>query len=88
MVELTRDWFEFDWAEHEPPPGARMGCGVTAYSYDDAVIILRDRLFDSAKLPPVTRVRENVDVTTLDQGHVIPNMDPPNWRGVWFPRLG
>jgi hypothetical protein len=26
-------------------------------------------------------------VRDLDQGHVIPNMGPPNLRGVWFPML-
>ncbi len=28
---------------------------------------------------------EDVDVRTLDQGHVIPNMLPPDRRGVWYP---
>jgi hypothetical protein len=86
VAELTRYWFEFDWTEREPPAGARLGCGVTAYTYDDALNLLRDQLFEGGDLPPVAHVREDVDVTTLDQGHVIPNMRPPNWRGIWFPQ--
>jgi hypothetical protein len=34
----------------------------------------------------VLEVVTDVDVQTLDEGHVIPTMDLPNVRGVWFPR--
>jgi hypothetical protein len=30
-------------------------------------------------------VTEDVDIQTLDQGHVLPNMGVPSERGVWFP---
>jgi hypothetical protein len=30
-------------------------------------------------------VIEDVDVTTLDANHVLPNMMPPSVRGVWYP---
>jgi hypothetical protein len=30
---------------------------------------------------------ENIDVQLLDKGHVIPNMGPVVFKGVWFPRL-
>jgi len=33
------------------------------------------------------KVVEDVDVRTLDQGHVVPNMGAVNFPGVWFPRL-
>ena len=36
-------------------------------------------------MPIIKRMIENVDIRELDQGHVVPNMKPPNWRGVWFP---
>jgi len=36
-------------------------------------------------MPEIKKVIENVDVSTLDAGHVLPNMSPPNIRGVWFP---
>lgn len=85
MVELTRYWFEFDWREQDAPAGMTLGCGVTAYSYEDALALLREHVFEGSELPPVERVTENVDVSTLDEGHVIPNMAPPVWRGIWFP---
>jgi hypothetical protein len=35
----------------------------------------------------LVRIIVDVDVRDLDQGHVIPNMGPPNLRGVWYPML-
>jgi hypothetical protein len=35
----------------------------------------------------LTTVVPDVDIRTLDQAHVIPNMGPVVFRGVWFPRL-
>jgi hypothetical protein len=37
-----------------------------------------------AAVPQPARVVEDVDVSTLDAGHVLPNMRAPNERGVWF----
>jgi len=31
-------------------------------------------------MPHIVDVIENIDLATLDQGHVIPNMGPPNIR--------
>jgi hypothetical protein len=64
----------------------KLGCGVTAHSYDDALSILRVVVFHGKDLPLVDHVIEDVDVRTLDEKHVIPNMEPPIWRGVWFPK--
>jgi hypothetical protein len=35
----------------------------------------------------VEHVVEDVDVSQLDAGHVLPNMGDPTLRGVWFPRF-
>jgi hypothetical protein len=35
----------------------------------------------------VLEVVEDVDVRDLDQGHVVPNIGPVNFRGVWYPNL-
>ena len=32
-------------------------------------------------------VIENIDIQLLDQEHVLPNMGPVIFKGVWFPRL-
>jgi hypothetical protein len=79
-MTLRRYWFRF--AE----PGHGLGYGVTAHGYEDALSLLRDTVFGGEALPPFDEVVEDVDVRALDQRHVIPNMEPPVWRGVWFPK--
>jgi len=61
-----------------------VGCGVTAFDLDDARRIVRERVF-LGNAAAVVKIVEDVDVSTLDPGHVLPNMMPPNTRGVWFP---
>jgi hypothetical protein len=72
---LIRFWFTTE----------RGGIGVTAYSLEDARNLIDAD--DYLRIQKVSEVIENVDVRTLDQGHVIPNMGPPNLRGIWFPNL-
>jgi hypothetical protein len=84
MQELTRYWFEFDLTD-DIPGIVRLGCGVTARTYADAIEIISNDIFKSNKLPVIKNCIENIDVRNLDQNHVIPNMLSPNNRGVWFP---
>jgi hypothetical protein len=63
----------------------RNGVGVTGVDLDDCFSIVSARIFNGTALPAVTRLIENVDVSTLGE-HVLPNMEPPIWRGIWFPR--
>jgi hypothetical protein len=78
---LRRFWFSF---QNLPPFSIlAVGCGVTAYSHDDAVHILKERVFSQAL--PACSVIEDVDIHTLDENHVLPNMGQVTQRGVWFP---
>jgi len=81
-----RFWFEFDIeTAFSFPPGIGIGCGVTGIDLDDAVGIMDRKVFGEIKRPPFKKVIEDIDIRTLDQGHVIPNMHPPISRGIWFP---
>ena len=82
-AELRRFWFEFDGASSQL---ARLTpwCGVTAFDLKDAEALIESRIFRDG-LPKVTRVVEDVDVSTLDTDHVRRNMAPPNVRGIWYP---
>ncbi|WPV00060.1 hypothetical protein SNE26_29035 [Mucilaginibacter sp. cycad4] len=82
-TKFTRYWFEFEFS-HNIPPGLGYGCGITAYSYDDALGILSRDVFKGG-IPTIKNLTENIDVSTLDAGHVLPNILPPTSRGVWFP---
>lgn len=62
-----------------------MGCGVTAFDCEDANRLLRELVFCVEAIPSPTNVVEDVDITSLDAGHVRSNMGNPVVRGVWFP---
>jgi hypothetical protein len=80
-VVLHRFWIEFD--SDQAPLSMQLGCGVTAYDREDAMRLVADTL--GSKPPQPLRITEDVDVSTLDAGHVLPNMHAPNVRGIWFP---
>jgi hypothetical protein len=82
MMELTRYWITFE--RNAEPSFLDLGCGVTALGKTDALTLLQKAL--GHELPPIAAIIEDVDVRTLDQGHVIPNMGSPSERGVWFPK--
>jgi len=83
-MNLHRFWIRFNSASGFAAP--RPGCGVTAYDYDDAMIILADTIFSGKPVPEIEEVVEDIDISKLDQKHVIPNMEAPTWRGVWYPK--
>jgi len=85
-MNLIRFWFKFNLTLRDPqPPGVLIGCGVTALDEADAIRILRNVVFLSHPFPQITALLADVDISTLDQRHVRPNMGDPSRRGVWFP---
>ena len=88
MKCLKRYWFEFDISGENLSQFGYLpmhGCGITAYDYNDALNIMRHFILRSDDLPKFTRIVENIDVSTLEDKHIIPNLGVPIWRGVWFP---
>jgi hypothetical protein len=84
MGLLRRYWFAFKAFPH--PTALNLGCGVTAYSYEDALHLLRERVFPASDLPEIVDFKVDVDVTRLDSNHVVPNLGLVVDRGVWFPQ--
>jgi hypothetical protein len=63
-------------------------CGVTAFSQEDALNLIRQQLWlFEMPLPPIRNIIEDVDVSTLDPWRVLPQMGPPIWRGIWYPNF-
>lgn len=75
---MTRYWFNTQ---------SGRGVGVTAYDYDDAVAMVTEEEFIMGMSPNFDNYIESVDIRTLDQNHVIPNMGVCSIRGIWFPNL-
>lgn len=83
MTHLRRFWFSFDLARQ---PRSRLGCGVTAWTREDAMAILQARI--PADVPAIAACVEDVDVSTLDPRHILPNIGDVTARGIWFPGDG
>jgi hypothetical protein len=73
---LTRYWF---------PATRGLGIGVTAYSVAQAKEMARVALSSLTSGAQLGEPIVDVDVNELDQGHVVPNMAPCNFEGVWYP---
>lgn len=83
-LRLTRYWVEILFTASTP--AIRRYFGITAYSWDDALALLYAcPAYQADQGPQLGDIVIDVDVRTLDQGHVLPNMLPPSLRGVWFP---
>lgn len=82
---LRRFWFRF--RKTDPPTMLTVGCGITAYDLSDARKILSDEVFPTYGVQSIEAIVQDIDVSTLDEKHVRPNMGNPAVRGVWFPLL-
>jgi hypothetical protein len=80
-AELRRFWLKFDGSDMRHG----LGCGVTAWTEDDALQIVQSDVLGGAPIPAFI-LRADVDISMLDAGHILPNMESPNWRGIWYPR--
>jgi hypothetical protein len=63
-----------------------LGVGVTAASETEARRLAEEALAQAGERAEITAVVPDVDVSTLDAVHILPNAGPPAVRGVWFPR--
>jgi len=60
--------------------------GVSAYSLDDALRLLRQYGYDVDLTDPAVTVREHPVLTEYEQRHIAPSMGPQQLRGVWYPQ--
>jgi len=75
---LTKYWFKTE---------SGLGIGVTAYSVEDAISIIRGQETAMNFNPIFTSYIQNINITELDQNHIIPNMGICTNRGIWYPKL-
>jgi hypothetical protein len=81
IAGLTAYWIK------SPFPHAPLGFGVTAWSLDDALRIIR--ALDYGQFLPddlgALKITVGVTAAELEQQHVVPNMGPIVVRGMWYP---
>jgi len=86
-MKLHRYWIRLDLTLRDPQPiGVFLGVGVTAFDEEEALRMVREQVFARHPFPAVKEIITDVDISTLDDGHVRPNMGNPVVRGVWFPK--
>lgn len=82
---LHRYWLTF--VRSEEPSFLNIGCGITAYSIEDAKQIFEEEVAPLAGSRQIVGIVEDIAISDLDEGHVRPNIGIPSNRGVWFPAL-
>ncbi len=65
------------------------GFGVTAFNQEDARHLLTEGGYEVyfADSEATVDWTEIADISQLDQKHIVPNMGPVYFRGVWYPCL-
>jgi hypothetical protein len=84
MSNLRQFWFRFE--KPPTPTPINLDCGVTAFSKEDALQLLRERVFGAEDVPPLAQVIEDVRPEALERKHVVPNLGKIEQRGIWFPQ--
>ena len=73
---LRRFWY---------PLPRSFGIGVTAASEAEARTLAESTMEELGIPGTLGAVVADVDVSSLDAGHVLPNVGPSAVRGVWYP---
>ena len=73
------------WIRFAGEPELQHSYGVTAYSLDDALELLKKHQLVGQDVESPIGISANVRIEDLDQGHVVPNCGPMVFRGVWYP---
>ncbi len=92
MPQLVRYWINFSLdgfnGKIVTRAGAKLGCGVTAYTEEDAIHIFKSEMFPNTGIPEIKSIKVNIDINTLDDNHIRPNMGVVSNRGIWLPFRG
>lgn len=85
MARLHRYWIRFKVDAIPNCNILKLGCGVTAWTEDDALELVREHVFVGEDVPAIESIVTDIDVRDLEAAHVQPNIGVVSRRGVWFP---
>jgi hypothetical protein len=84
MNSLRKYWFRFESLPR--PTVVNLGCGVTTYTRDDALNLLREHVFGPNGPPTIVECIEDVELHQIERKHSCPNIGDTQCRGIWFPQ--
>jgi hypothetical protein len=83
---MERYWIKFDISlKDSPPVGILQGIGVTANDLNEAKKIIRDQVFKGKPLPKIKTCSEDIDISKIENEHILLNMGNSAKRGIWYP---
>ncbi len=82
---LRRYWITFSPAGIASP--LNLGCGITAKSRREAEDMAASMVFPIFGEREIVNMLEDIDVSSLDPDHILPNIGDPASIGVWFPPI-
>lgn len=68
-----------------PPIGTLLGIGVTAESKEEALILIKDKVYINRDMPEIEFVDSYISIDNLEENHVRPNIGNMDDKGIWFP---
>lgn len=67
------------------PIGIGLGCGVTAQNREEALALIKKKIFNKSPMPAIKSIKEDFDTEQVEQNHVKWNMGNPEKEGIWYP---
>lgn len=83
MSKLEKFWIRFKTIPK--PTVLNLGSGVTAFSKEDAMTIVEERLYKIFNDLEIIDIITVASLNDLDEKHILPNIGDPCLRGIWFP---
>ncbi|WP_147414346.1 hypothetical protein [Sphingomonas gilva] len=84
MTALRTFWIDFE--KLDKPTPLNLGCGVSAFSREEAIGLIQRYIFGNRTMPVILNIIDDVKLSDLDKKHVAPNIGSTSVRGIWFPQ--
>ena len=81
MKQGLLNWYWADFGGLPPYSNLSKGAGLTAFSEEDAIGILK-QTFETT----VVGIRKLSSLRDITDAHIVPNMGNQMLRGIWFPK--
>jgi len=82
---LKLNWYWMEFKELPNFCGLCRGVGVTAFTDDDAIQLVSQKIDPELK-NSIATVKQLLSLNEITDEHILPNMGNELVRGVWFPK--